>query len=196
MLSFKQYLSESIVNILPDSHDLREKHADELYHLVHKAYQKIGGIKGSGFGSPTDMKHNIPMIKFHRSNDKIKAAMFYKNSGGRKRVAIATDSTPEGKTALGKMMRDDLKHKRAFSEQSGGSLAFLHKHMHAEDVKGFAIHPYKVKTLMPENEIRAVPHDDPEVAAHPHLKDHFYQRQIGGEWKTKVALGTPEVHIK
>lgn len=193
---FAKTINESFVNILPDEHEKRTKHIPELFSMVHKSYAKIGGIKGEGFASHEDMHKNIPMIKFNRQGSKINAAAFYKDSGGRKRVAIATNGTPEGKTALGKIMKNDLTQNRSYGETSGQSLAFLHKHMHPEDIKEFAIHPDVVKKAKPNEEYRDVPKDDEHLTKYPHLKDHFYQRKIGGEYMTKIALGSMGNEIK
>lgn len=203
MIKFLEYIEselhqidESFYNFLPSDKEERRVHATQLHDLVKKAYRPVGGIKGTGFSGPTDIANNIPLIKTHKIGNRITAASFYKDTGaGRKRVAIASDGSPEGKRALGRIVRDDLKQKRAFAEQSGPSLKFLHKQLNADDIKSFAIHPDKVKAMMPNDEFRDVPHDDPHLTEYSHLRDHFYQRKIGGEWKTKVSLGTDGIGI-
>ncbi len=192
----KSLLNEHYVNILPHDEELRKKHLPELHDMLHKAYASEGGMKGSGFSSVEDMHKNIPMIKFNRQDGKINAAAFYKDKHGRKRVAMATDQTPEGKTAMGKIMKSDLEQHRSYGEMSKKALSFLHKHLHADDIKSMAIHPDKIRELSKGEEIRPVSHDDPEVERHPHLKDHFYQRKIGDHFETKVALGTLGKRIK
>jgi len=190
MQSFKQYLEERFINLIGDHPD-KEKHADHVFDMVQHAYKDQGGIHGSGFKDPEDMKKNIPMWKLAKKNGKVVAAALYKDKGGRKRVAVATDGSEEGKAHLSRMMQDDMTRNRSYSEQSGKSLSFLKKNLPEGHLKKLALTHEHVKKLFPGEEIRRAPDDDPEVQRHPELKDHFYQRQIGREWHTKVALGTP-----
>lgn len=197
MDSFKTFmqLDEKYINLLPHHEDEKHKHAKEVYDLVQKSYAKIGGIHGNGFKDHHDMVKNVHMWKLHKKNGKITSAALYKNSdGGRKAVAVATDGTPEGKHGLSKMMTDDVRHKRAYTEMSGPSLGFLKKHV--GDVTHHALHHDVVKKALPRDEIRPAPHDDEEVKKHPELKNHFYQRKIGDHWHTKVMLGKVGNHIK
>jgi hypothetical protein len=174
--------------------DRKEKHKHEVHALVQKAYEKIGGIRGSGFESPDHMVKHLPMWKIHKHKGKIVAASFYKDKHGRKGVAVASDGSTEGKNALGKMMHGDIHHKRSWSEKSGAALSFTKKQF-GGNIKEHAIPFDKVKHLHDE-ELRRPSHDDPEIVRHPELKDHFYQRKIQGHWHTKVALGTPHNEIK
>ena len=133
MITFKQFINsivtESFVNIFPHDEEKQNTHINALHDLVHKAYAADGGIRGADFESPESMK-KIPMIKMNRKDGVINAAAFYKGgSGGRKRVAIATNGTEEGKSALANIMTSDLKTDRSYGESSKRSLSFLHKHM-------------------------------------------------------------------
>lgn len=196
MDSFKQFqLNERFVNLLPHHEDEKHKHSKEVFDMVHKAYSKMGGIHGSGFKDHHDMVKNIHMWKLHKKDGKVRSVALYKNGpSGRKRVAVATDGTPEGKHGLGRMMHDDVKRHRSFNELSGASLGFLKKNV--GDVKPHALPHHEVKKHLKGDEIRPAPHDDEEVKRHPELKDHFYQRKIGDHWHTKVMVGTPGKHIK
>lgn len=157
--------------------------------MVQNAYASIGGIHGSGFKNHHDMTKNIPIWKMHKDHTgKVRAVGLYKVKDGKpKRVAIATDNTPEGKKGLKHIVKHDLANKRAYVETSGPSLKF-HKKVHGDLTKHALTHD-EVKRRMSGDEIRKAPHDDPKVKAHPELKKHFYQRKIGNEWHTKVALG-------
>lgn len=46
------------------------------------------------------------------------------------------------------------------------------------------------------DEVRRPPENDPELIRHPEYKEHFYQRRIGGEWHTKLMIGTPGKKIQ
>lgn len=191
MLSFKTYLEERWVNLI-GNHPDREKHAQHVYDLVQHAYKDQGGIHGSGFSSPEDMKKNLPMWKLSKNSEgKVTAAALYKDKSGRKRVAIATDGSEHGKQAAARIMTDDIKRNRSYSEQSGKSLSFLKKNLPAGHLQKVALTHDEVKKISPGDEITKPPADDPEILRHPELKNHFYQRKIGGTLHTKIMLGTP-----
>jgi hypothetical protein len=192
MLTFTRFLLQEHFHNLIGDHPDKEKHKQEVFDMVQKAYEPIGGIHGSGFNDPDDMAKKIPFWKIKKKDGKIKAVALYKDKGGRKRVAVATDGSREGKGHLANIMHDDVKRHRAYAEQSGSSLSFLKKQLPEGHLKKIALHHDEVKRLMPDDEIDThVQHDDPEVQAHPELKDHFYRRKIGDEWHTKISLGTP-----
>lgn len=189
MRSFADFLEEGFSILHKDHHEEKAKHAEHVYGMVQKAYHSIGGIHGNGFKDHHDMVKNIHTWKMHKDHTgKVRAVGLYKHKDGQmKRVAVATDGTAEGKKGLSHIVKHDLKNNKAYVETSGPSLNF-HKKIHG-DVKKYALTHDEVKKRMPDDEIRKAPHHDPEVQRHPELKDHFYQRKIGGEWHTKVALG-------
>jgi hypothetical protein len=189
MFSFKDFLSEGFSILQPHHEDEKHKHAEHVFNMVQNAYNSIGGIHGSGFKDHKDMVKNIPIWKLHKDHTgKVRAVGLYKVKNGKtKRVAIATDNTSQGKKGLKHIVKNDLDSKRAFVETSGPSLAF-HKKVHGDLTKHALTHD-QVRKHLPDDEIRLAPHDDPEVQRHPELKKHFYQRKIGGEWHTKLALG-------
>lgn len=189
MHSFKDFLFEGFSILHPHHEDEKRKHAEHIHGMVQKAYASIGGMHGSGFKDHHDMVKNIPIWKMHKDHTgKVRAVGLYKIKDGKpKRVAVATDNTAEGKVGLKHIVKHDLSNKRAYVETSGPSLKF-HKKVHGDLTKHALSHD-EVKRRMPDDEIRPAPHDDAEVKQHPELKKHFYQRKIGGEWHTKIALG-------
>jgi hypothetical protein len=183
-------VSEGFHNFLPGDTDKKKKHAQEVFDMIQKSYASQGGIHGSGFKSPDDMIQNIPMWKLHKEDGKITSVALYKDSGGRKRVAVGTNGEDSGKKSAVDVMINDLKHHRANMEVSGKSLSFIRKNTNIMDhVKPFeyAKDYHKSKGV----DIVRPPADDPEVKRHPDLKDHFYSRKIGGEYHTKLMLGEP-----
>lgn len=197
MLTFKAYLEERFVNLLPGDEDKKREHAKHVHDMLTKSYADQGGIQGSGFESPEHMVKKIPMWKLHRSGGKVRAAALYKDKEGRKRVAIATDGSDEGKKAAANIMVDDLKQGRSYGETSGKSLSFMKKHAgehFKKHVKSYADAEKIVKGG--GDEVRRPPADDEDVRRHPEYKDHFYQRKIGGEWHTKLMVGTHGKSIK
>jgi hypothetical protein len=197
MKTFSQYLHlvESFKNFLPKHEEEKRRHAEEIHGMLHRAYESQGGLKGSGFASPEEMVNKIPMWKISRKDGKINAVAMYKDSNGRKRVAVATDGSPEGKNALSSIMKDDLKRNRSHVEISGKSLAFSKRHMNVGEFAKTYDEAHDYHTSKGE-EIRRPHPTDPEMLAHPELHNNLYSRKIGDEWHTKVLLGTTGKQIK
>lgn len=198
MNSFKEYLelNETFKNLLPHHEEEKHKFKHQVFDMVQHAYKEQGGIHGSGFKSPDDMVKNIPMWKIGHKDGVIHSVAMYKDSGsGRKRVAVATNGTPEGKKAITDVMKSDLKQKRAHMEVSGASLSFLKKHANISD---FAHSYERAKAYHAKNgdEVSKPEADDPEVKKHPELVNHFYRRKIGDHYHTKILLGTEGKTIK
>jgi len=191
MLTFKEFLEERFVNFLPHHEAEKTAHADHVHDMLQKSYADQGGIHGSGFESPQAMVKKIPMWKLHRSDGKVRAAALYKDKEGRKRVAIATDGSDEGKKAAARIMVDDIRQGRSYGETSGKSLSFLKKNTGEHLKKHVKSYDEASKIVTAGgDEVRKPPEDDTEVQRHPEYKDHFYQRKIGGEWHTKLMVGT------
>ena len=111
------------------------------------------------------------------------AAAYYKDKAGRKRVAISSDGSKRGKEIVAEIMVMDLLLGRSWAEQSSNSLAFLVKEAGIEFVKQYILTPEEIEK-MTGDEVRKPPSDDEEVKRCPELAEFFFQRKIGGEWKT------------
>ena len=114
MISFKEYynlLFEGYVNLIGDgSIDQRQKYADQVWNILQQAYERMGGIKGSGFNSKEDMIQNIPFWKLFVRNGEVLVVMMYKDKNGRKGVALGTNNTPESKMILKKILNNSKSH--------------------------------------------------------------------------------------
>lgn len=188
-LSFSEFrgIVEGFHNYLPKDVAKKQQDADEVHAILKKSYEDIGGLKGDEFKSPESMIQ-IPMWKIHKKDGKITSVAMYKDSGGRKRVAIGTNGEPSGKKSLGDIVSNDLKRNRAFVETSKGSLAFLKKNVDLTGkVKSFE--EAKAYHAARGTEISRPKDEDPEVVRHPEFKDNFYVREIGGIPQTKLMLG-------
>lgn len=175
-----QMVNETFVNLFYHDDDKREQYAKEVYTMLQNAYAPIGGLKGTGFASPKDMIENIPMWKLYKHNGSIKAVMMYKDRGGRKRVALATDNSPEGKNALVNMLKSEYAGSgRSFAEISGPSLRFHKKILGDEYLNKITIPSSRVSSILNE------PTDEIEI-----IDDFEYKRKIGDQWITKRMLGT------
>ena len=188
-MRFADFLIEKITNLLPRHEKLKAHHAPEVHRMLQKAYEPVGGLHGNGFKDHADMVKNVHMWKIHHTGGKVKAALMYKEKHGRKMVAMASDGSDEGKAALAKTIKHDIVNKKAHAEVSGPALHFLKKQI--PDLHKHAMNMKQVRAVNPGEKLRKPPADDPEIARHPEMKKHFYQRQIGGQWHTKLAVGHP-----
>lgn len=184
-------LTEGFANLLPQHEAEKRQHADEVWDMLQKSYAKVGGIQGNGFASKEDMIKSIPFWKVGKSMGKVKSVSLYKDKHGRKRVAVATDGSDEGKRRLGEMVAKD--YDRSYGEMSGPALRFTKRQLPEGQLTHHALPYHEVEHIAKLNgeEIRRPPDDDEEIKAHPELKDHFYQRKIGAHWHTKAMFGTP-----
>jgi len=106
----------------------KKKYASEVWDMLQRSYEAIGGIHGSGFNSIEDMVTANHMIKVGIKNGNPVMAAIYKNKdGGRKKVALGTDGSKEGIN----MARDSLKAEfttgRAYGEISGPVMGAVKK---------------------------------------------------------------------
>jgi hypothetical protein len=210
MISFKEYynlLFEGYVNLIGDgSIDQRQKYADQVWNILQQAYERMGGIKGSGFNSKEDMIQNIPFWKLFVRNGEVLVVMMYKDKNGRKGVALGTNNTPESKMILKKILNNSFS--TGWGEYSKSLLAFIVRGVPFDILEPYLINVQQVQQLLPKDDI--IPIDDYLKAGNkledkddikiynnfPELMPYFYLREIGGHIALKVALGTPNKAIK
>lgn len=205
MIRFRDFITddemvcEKFKNFIgPDSVLQKAKYADEVYAMLNKAYAKIGGIKGSGFGSPKEMVAKIPFWKLGFQKGELKIVMLFKDKGGRKVVALGTDGTKEARKMLANALHHDLN--RAFKEFSDGIWKFSRKFIGDEVLLKFVIPVSKVKKIMKGKEILTMDEVPDEakgdiVGNDPFYK-YYYGRSIGGEIHVKIMMGTDGLPIK
>ena len=186
---FKSFITEHYVNLIGDHPD-KEKHAEHVHSMLQRSYAAIGGIKGNGFQSPQHMVKHIHHWKLVRKGGKIVSGVFYKNKGGRKIVATAHDGSDEGRDSLKHTLHHEFKTHRSYVEASGPLFGALHKMIGKDDIHKHVV-PRKDVNKHIDDQISKPPEHDEMVAKYPHLKDHFYQRDIGGHKHTKIILGHP-----
>lgn len=178
-------LQEGYVNLFSNDIEKRKQYAEQVFDLIQSSYKRIGGMKGSGFNSPQDMIDHIPFWKLFMRGDEIKAVAMYKDKNGRKRVAVATDGTSEGKQIVARIMQDDATSGRAYAEISGPSLAF-HKKILGNDILNDISIPV-------ESVIKILKADSEDIRA---KNDYEYERNINGNWIEKRMIGRPGNTIK
>lgn len=185
-MQLRDLLTERFINLLGDDPQ-KQEYVDTVWDLVQQSYAEIGGIKGKGFGSKNELLSLIPFWKLVRKNGKIVAGALYRDKAGRKRVAVFTDGSGQGKQGLASIMAGDFD--RAYFEISDPSLGFMIKNVGMDFVKKHA-HSVESAEQIAGEPLEPALSTDPLVQKYPQLADHFYQREIGGEMHTKIMLGT------
>lgn len=180
----KFVLNETIINLF-DVKD-KEKYADEVWDLITKAYDKLGGIKGSGFSSKDDMIENIRMWKLSKHNGKITSAILYKDKNGRKIVATATDKSEIGIETLKNNIINDIVNSKSYVEISSNLLSFVYKNL--PNLRDYAFSIEEVENII-SDDIFSIEDDDIEAIKYPTLKHYLYKRYIGDSLITKIMVG-------
>lgn len=170
-----KFLKPLILEKYKNLFDRNEKllYVEELYNMLQKSYESIGGIKGKGFSSPQDIADNIPIIKMVIKKSEIICAIFYKDKDGRKAVALTTNGTREGSNELKIILEQEFR--RSYMEVSHMTLRFIKVHFPK------LLEQYKIP-----NNLNLKIFDDIIP-----IDDYYYKRKIGDQYITKLAIGTP-----
>jgi len=169
-----KHLNEGFVNLFSKDTDKMNKYKDVVFSLLQSAYEPIGGIKGSGFGSPEDMVSRIPFWKMSFIDGKLTAVVMYKFfDGHRKFVAMATNKSSEGTRKLKEIVSVELT--RSYGEVSGPLLKWMLK------VVPDIIEKYKV----PSKDVSAILKKPVYI-----IDEYHYKRKIGDDVFDKILLGT------
>jgi len=187
MITFKQYLEERYINALKQTD--KEQYKEEVFKILQDSYAKIGGIHGDGFRSPDDMVQNIPFWKMVRRNGKIVAVAMYKDTNGRKRVAIGTDGTEVGKAEIKKIVASDFD--RAYVEVSKASFYSMLKELGSSFLLKYVKVHDEVEKILGKQIDRNPPHpSDDFMKPVPEFAPYMYAREIGGSKHVKLLFGT------
>lgn len=200
MLTFKGYLNEGFVNLIKDD-PKKSQYIDAVWDMIQKSYAPIGGIKSNGFQNKEAMM-SLPFWKIGTVKGKPVAVTIYKDKGGRKSVASATDGSDEGKMRIKNMMANELK--RSYGEKSKAALGTALKVTPPDVMKQFLILPKDVQALDPKDKIIPIKGYKGELPKdakltldkYPYLIDYGYLRDFSGTMLFKVMMGTPGKAIK
>lgn len=199
-----QTLSENYRNFVgPNSREDKMLWADRVWAILGKTYDKIGGVKGTGFASAQDMVDKLPFWKLYVKSDKLVAVFLYKDKAGRKIVAIGTDGSKLSRD----IMTDVLKagFGIGWGEVSKALLIFIMRNIGINVIRPFLLTPaeaskslgveVKKMTLDIVDSLRESDQKTYKMFENE-LKDFFYVREIGGSPFLKIALGTPGISIR
>lgn len=179
MKSYKEFIAEGFKNFFIKDKEGRKQYVDAVWDMLQTSYKEIGGIKGSGFNTKEEMIAKIPFWKIATIDGEPVAVVMYKQKGGRKSVAAATNGTGKGVGKLAKMIEEDFK--RSWGEKSHKMLAFVEKNF-PQLVKKYAIPAEKVIELLgPKGwQIELIPGEK-----------YSYIHDLNGNKIEKRAFGTP-----
>lgn len=201
ILLFEEFVNESFKNFIGfDDETLEEKRkwTDDVWHILQLSYKAIGGVKGSGFESKESMIRNIPFWKLRTIKGELKYVILYKDSKGRKLVALGTDGSRIATQLLKKDQEEELK--RSFGERSGPALNFTLKSVPFNILKDYIKTPEEAQRIMPTKTIIPLSefgvdslnkHDKVTYDKFNHLLEpYFYVRELGEEYHLKVLFGS------
>jgi hypothetical protein len=172
------------------------------YGIFFRSLMKLSaGLKGKGFTTKQDMIDNIPFWKIYTKNGKVVAAAFYKDKGGRKAVAIATDGSDLGKKIVADIYKASLGV--SYGEKSGAALGAMMKTIPWDTLKNFMFTPEQLEKISGEKITRLEKFgvenlnekDQFTYNKFPELRPYFYVRELDGEMHLKAAMGTPGLKI-
>lgn len=66
---------ENLIGFDKKTIEKKKQYAQDVYAILQQSYQKIGGVKGSGFSSIQDMIDNIYFWKLYKQNGKVAAVL-------------------------------------------------------------------------------------------------------------------------
>jgi len=115
-----------------------------------------------------------------RKDGKIVAVMLYKDKNGRKMIALGTNGSKEGKEAIKKMLKEDIKTGRSYGEVSHGVLKLIKKMFTQKEFDLYVVPSEKAISLLNKGKKGAIPIDE-----------FSYGRMIGDEVIIKVMYGKP-----
>jgi len=197
------FITERYINIIGND-PRKDQYKDQVYSILSRSYEKIGGLKGSGTESPEALK-SIPFWKLAKKDNRIVAVILYKDKGGRKSVAVGTDGTVLGKQSIIDMAKADPK--RSYSEKSKASLNFFMKTV--DDPEQYLVPLSTVKKISKNDiiplkglNVKDWPVDQEErkstefiLNRYPILSNYGYFRDIGNSYYFKVMTGTPNKNL-
>lgn len=196
---FRKYIKEGYSNFIgKDSITDKQKWVDRVWDMLQSAYDDIGGIKGSGFTDKQDMIDNIPFWKIFHRGDKLIAVVMYKDTNGRKLVALGTDKSSAAKKILSNIFKEALNV--SYGEYSGKLLNSIVKNVSYERLEPFLLEPIYVAKLLDKQIYPPIPEKLNAVDAEtynkfPKLHKYFYMRDFAGKSYLKICLGTPHLII-
>lgn len=196
---FNDLLNESYLNFIGYSDDTiesKKKYVDQVWDILQNSYASIGGIHGNGFKNKEDMINNIPFWKLSTNNGKVNAVIMYKDSNGRKSVAMGTDKSDISKDKIKHMVSKDFE--RAYGEKSGSALGLLLNTVPFDVLEPFIKTPIQVQQILKKDKIISLkdyPHEldtntKKTLDKYPQLTKYGYFRDIGGSLHFKVMIGT------
>jgi hypothetical protein len=178
-------LTETYVNAIGNS-PLKARFVDQVWDILQSSYASLGGIRGSGFDSKEALMQ-LPFWKILVKDQQVKAVIIYKDSNGRKTVAIGSDGSHYAKKALRDIFKQDMS--RAYGEQSKSALGFTMKSMDWNTLSKFVRTPEEAEKIIGKAvvPVRDVPLEDlpPDAQLslknYPMLLNYGYLRKLGPE---------------
>ena len=205
-MQFRELITETYINAIgfdDRAQAIKEKYKDAVWQLLRKSYASIGGIKGSGFGSPDEMVAKIPFWKIATRSGKPVAVILYKDKQGRKSVAAGNDGSEDAKYFINDIFKNEIY--RSYGEKSKAALGKVMKTYPWDILKDYTRTPAEADKILNGKykltPIKSVPQAElpgdaqMTLTRYPELLDYGYLRDINGTPTFKVLIGTPGQNI-
>lgn len=114
-MRYHEIFREAYINVRSD--DQKAQYVDQVKSIIDHAYSAMGGHLN--YPDSESLIRDDSWWKLVKRNNQIVALAMYKNRAGNKQITVATNGTSEGKRELLKMIADDIKLKRSWTEVSG-----------------------------------------------------------------------------
>lgn len=111
----KEFITEHVLNLFTVAE--KSKYIHEVWPMLNKAYEKVGGFKSAA--NPDELVMKTDMWKLVTRDGKVTAVSMFKDSHGRKSIAACTDGTRQGLKDYNMLKNDDIKLQRSWAEVSG-----------------------------------------------------------------------------
>lgn len=183
MKTFKQYISERVVNSFDGSNrdEVLSKHGKDLHDMISKSYEYAGGYGGHKTGSQeehdaihSDLSNHKHILKITTRNGKATNVNIYKNQHGRKSIGAATDGSKQGVTDFKKTKQEDMRPERHAWAEVSDKAEHVVKKLGAKEVDVKHAAKLTGKEITPTTGNR-------------------YKRKIGGTDHEKVIVGNPKI---
>lgn len=179
MKSLSEILNEHFVNIFTkeDTKDHLKKYGGEVWDILQKSYEKIGGLLG--INDLQQLVDDTDFWKLCTKGGKVVACALYSfKRGGRKLICGGTDGTDEGKKWFYKILEDDVKftNRQAWAEVSDAM-----EHILIKKLGGIPVPNTVAELIMRGKKFTDLNPDG-----------YHYTREIGGESHEKILVANPD----
>jgi hypothetical protein len=163
----KQIISEKFINLIGE--DNIKPYIQDIWNIMQRTYKSIGGFKTAN--SPEELLNKVSFAKLVKKDNKIIAAILYKDKLGRKTIAGGSDGSTEGVKWIKKVFQEEIQQQRSWGEFSGKMESLMLKY------GGIPIPNSEAESILGKDIIEK------------NKDGYHYTRLINGEPHEKIIIG-------